>query len=154
MLQNHVIDPTYFYDAIEQFAFNYDWYVQNGTEIDDLGRRKASFQKLKIRGSLQPQGTNLNQSTSGNTENLKYNFYCKSLYRINVGDFIFYKNRFLHVDGFRDYDEWGVREAYLTMINLNNYHDFKEYLKYLDGEIIVWLNLLLMKILLEKWESV
>lgn len=138
MVQNHVIDPTFFYDAIELFAFNYDWYVASDVpELDDLGRRVQKFQKMKIRGSLQPQGTTLNLSTSGNTENLKYDFYCKSLYRINIGDFIFYKNRFLHVDGFHDYDEWGVRQATLTMVNLNNYRDFKEYLEYLNGEIIV-----------------
>lgn len=137
MPQNHVIDPTYFYDAIEWFAFDYDWYVLDSTGLDDLGRRTNTFKKLKIRGSLQPQGTSLKQSINGNTEDLKYNFYCKSLYRINIGDFIFYKNRFLHCDGFRDYDEWGVREASLTMVNLNNYHDFQEYLKYLNGGMIV-----------------
>ena len=137
MPQNHVIDPTYFYDAIEWFAFNYDWYVVSDTGLDDLGRRINTFQKMTIRGSLQPQGTSLNQSTAGNTENLKYEFYCKSLYRINIGDFIFYKNRWLHVDGVHDYDEWGVRQASLTMINLNDYHDFQEYLSYLNGGTIV-----------------
>ena len=137
MLQNHVIDPTFFYDAIEQFAFNYDWYVVNDTGLDDLGRRVYKFEKNIIRGSLQPASGSLNLSTSGNTLNLEYNFYCKSLYRIKDGDFIFYKNRFLHCDGWHDYDEWGVREAHLKMVNLNDYHDFKEYLSYLNGGTLV-----------------
>ena len=37
----------------------------------------------------------------------------------------------------QDYDEWGVRSASLTMTNLNNHRDFKEYRKYLDGGEIV-----------------
>ena len=36
--QNHVVDPTFFYDAIEQFAFDYDWIVQSDRNIDDYGR--------------------------------------------------------------------------------------------------------------------
>lgn len=137
MPQNHVVDPTYFYDAIEWFAFDYDWYPIDSSELDDLGRRVNTFKKTRIRGSLQPQGSSLQFSTTGNTEALKYEFYCRSMYRINIGDFIFYKNRWLHVDGVHDYDEWGVRQATLTMINLNDYHDFKEYLAYLNGAMLV-----------------
>ena len=137
MAQNHVIDPTFFYDAIEWFAFNYDWYVVSGTSLDELGRRVNTFKKMTIRGSLQPQGSTLVQSLDRNTETFKYEFYCKSLYRIGTGDFIFYKNRWLHCDGFHDYDEWGVRQASLTMVDLKNYKDFKEYLLYLNGGIIV-----------------
>lgn len=136
-MQNHVIDPTFFYEAIEEFAFNYDWYVVKGLTLDDYGRRITQFDKQTIRGSLQSKGTSLNLKSSGNTETMKYMFYCKSLYRINVGDFIFYKNRWLHVDRVEDYDEWGVRNASLTMVNLNNYKDLKEYLDYLNGDKIV-----------------
>lgn len=137
MSQNHVVDPTYFYEAIEWFAFDYDWYPIVSSNLDDLGRRINTFKKTTIRGSLQPRESTLNLSTSGNTESLKYDFYCKSLYRIDKGDFIFYKNRWLHVDGVHDYDEWGVREATLTMVNLNDYHDFQEYLAYLNGATLV-----------------
>ncbi len=136
-MQNHVIDPTFFYDAIEVFAFNYEWYVVKEISLDELGRRITQFDKLTIRGSLQSQGTSLNLSTSGNTETMRYRFYCKSLYRINIGDFIRYKNRWLHVDEVSDFDEWGVRSASLTMVNLNNYKDLLEYVKYLEGDILV-----------------
>lgn len=137
MSQNHVIDPTFFYDAIEWFAFDYDWFAVTELGLDDLGRERRNFQKMKIRGSLQPQASSINFSTAGNTENLKYEFYCKSIYRINFGDFIFYKNRYLHVDGVHDYDEWGVRQVSLTMINLNDYRDFKDFILYLDGGKLV-----------------
>lgn len=137
MAQNHVIDPTFFNDAILEFAFNYDWFPMTGWKVDDMGRRIASFDKKVINGSLQPQTGSISFNKEGNTNQLKYNFYCKSLYRIDKGDFIFYKNRYLHVDGIQDYDEWGVREAYLTMVNLTDYRDFQDYLKYLNGEKIV-----------------
>ena len=134
MSQNHVIDPTYFFDAILEFAFDYDWYVMTGYELDDMKRKVAKFDHRTINGSLQPQTGNINFSNSGNTTQLKYNFYCKSLYRINFGDFIFYKNRYLHVDEVQDYDEWGVRQVSLTMVNLTDYRDFEAYIKYLNGE--------------------
>lgn len=135
--QNHLIDPTYFFDAIEEFAFDYDMYVKKGKTIDDRGRVRYEYFKTIIRGSLQSGGTTINRSKEGNYENMTYNFYCKSLYRINIGDFIFYKNRWLIVNTVRDYDEWGCRSAELQMVNLNNYKDFKEWLKYQEGEIII-----------------
>jgi hypothetical protein len=137
MSQNHVIDPTFFYDAIEEFAFDYDWYPLTGVDTDDLGRTVSTFGKSVIRGSLQSQGVTLSQNVSLNTENMEYQFFCKSLYRIGVGDFMLYKNRWLHCEGFHDYDEWGVREAALKMVNIANYHDFQEYLNYLKGQNIV-----------------
>lgn len=137
MPQNHIIDPTFFYDAIAQFAFNFDWYPQMGVSINDLGKQTYTYDHKIISGSLQSQGTNLSQSVDLNTENMQYRFYCKSLYRISVGDFMNYKERYLRVIAVRDYDEYGVRSATLQMINLVNYKDFAEYLKYLEGEIIV-----------------
>lgn len=137
MYQNHVIDPTYFYDAIAQFAFNFDWYPQTGVSINSLGNQTYTYDHKLISGSLQSQGTSLNQSVDLNTENMQYRFYCKSLYRISIGDFMKYKERYLRVISVRDYDEWGVRSATLQMVNLVNYKDFEEYLKYLEGEIIV-----------------
>lgn len=133
MQQNHVIDPTYFYDAIEWFAFNYDWYAVAKVELDDLGKKVTKYDKKVIRGSLQTQGTALNQSLDGNSENNEYNFYCKSTFRIDIGDFIFYKGKWLHCFAYHDYDEWGVRQATMRMVNLNNYRDFKDYLLYLNG---------------------
>lgn len=134
MPQNHVIDPTFFYDAILEFAFDYDWYVCTGYHLDDMKRQVASFDKRIINGSIQPETSSINFNVDGNTHSLKYRFYCKSLYRINLGDFIYYKNRYLHVDEVQDYDEWGVRQVALTMINLTDYRDFEEYLRYLEGQ--------------------
>ena len=135
--KNHLIDPSYFYDVIEEFAFDYDIYVKTGEVQDEYFRAKMTFEKKTIRGSLQTQGLSLNQTKTGNTQTNEYNFYCKSLYRINIGDFIFYKGQWLHVDSVHEYDEWGVREAHLTMVQLSSYKDLEEYVKYIEGQEIV-----------------
>lgn len=135
--KNHLIDPSYFYDTIEEFAFDYDIYVKTGEVQDEYFRAKMTFEKKTIRGSLQTQGLSLNQTKTGNTQTNEYNFYCKSLYRINIGDFIFYKGQWLHVDSVHEYDEWGVREAHLTMVQLSSYKDLEEYVKYIEGQEIV-----------------
>lgn len=135
--QNHVVDPTYFYDAIEQFRFTFDWFVETERQVDEYGRLTYGYTKMEIDGSLQSQGVSLRQKKEGNTNEMKYKFYCKSLYRIKIGDFILYKNRWLHVDEVQDYDEYGVRECSLTMVQLTNYNDLYEYVKYLEGEILV-----------------
>ncbi len=137
MAQNHVNDPTFFFEAVEMFAFDFDWFYEGDIVIDDYGRKKTSFAKGTIRGSLQSQGTKLDMDIKGNTEEMRYEFYCMSKYRIKIGDFIFYKNRFLHVESVRDYDEWGVRSCELRMVNLNNYKDLQESIKYLNGDILV-----------------
>lgn len=137
-MQNHVIDPTYFYQAIEWFSFNYTIYVLSDKhEVDDYGKRKLVYSKQTIRGSLQSQGTNVSRSKTGNTETRQYNFYCKSLYRINIGDVIEYKNNYFICTFVQDYDEYGVRNATLNMINLSSYRDLADYIKYLDGEKLV-----------------
>ena len=102
-----------------------------------MGEKETQFVKDYIRGSLQSQGTSLNQKKEGNTENMKYEFYCMSKFRIKIGDFICYKNRWLHVDSVRDFDEWGVRSATLTMINLENYKNLQESVRFLNGDEIV-----------------
>ena len=135
--KNHLIDPSYFYDAIEQFAFDYDIFIQTTETTDEFYRKKYSYEKKTIRGSLQTQGLSLSQSKTGNIQTNEYSFYCKSLYRINIGDFIFYKGQWLHVDSVHEYDEWGVREAHLTMVQLSSYRDLEEYVKYINGDIIV-----------------
>ena len=86
--QNHVIDPTYFYDCIEEFSFNYNIFVVTGKTLDDYGNSVLTYTNQTIRGSLQCQGVNLSQSKKGNTDEMKYRFYCKSLYRIDIGDIL------------------------------------------------------------------
>lgn len=136
--QNHLVDPTFFYDAIEEFAFDFDWYpLDNVPTVDPLGKLNYHYRKETIRGSLQTQGARLNQNVDLNTEDTQYRFFCKSLYRISIGDFIVYKNRYLRVNYVHDYDEWGVRRADLQMVELSNYKDFVEFIKYLNGQITV-----------------
>ena len=75
MDQNHVIDPLFFYEAVEMFAFNYDWFYESDMEIDDLGMKRVSFVKATIRGSLQPQETSLNQNTIEYREDQKFQIF-------------------------------------------------------------------------------
>ena len=135
--QNHVIDPTYFYDCIEEFSFNYNIFVVTEKTLDDYGNSVLTYTNETIRGSLQCQGVNLSQSKKGNADEMKYRFYCKSLYRIDIGDILKYKNRYLRVDSVTEYDEYGVRECALTMIDLTQYRDLSDYIKYLEGEKLV-----------------
>lgn len=133
MAQHHFIDPLFFLDSILEFGVDYDWFASKGYVTDSMGRRVTTFDKRTIFGSLQPQTGSVVFSKSGNTTSLKYKFYCMSKYRINYNDFIHYHNRYLHVDEVQEYDEAGVREVSLTMVNLSDYRDFEDYLKYLDG---------------------
>ena len=135
--QNHVVDPTYFFDAIEEFAFDYDAYIVTDKDNDEYGRITFTYEKQTIRGSLQSQGKKVIRDKSGNTEEMIYEFYCKSLYRIDRDDVIFYKNRYLLVIDTHDYDEWGVRSCTLKMIQLTDYNDLYEYIKYINGDIII-----------------
>lgn len=137
MYQNHVIDPTFFYDAIEEFSFNYDIYVIVKKGLNEAGKTAITFDKQTIRGSLQSQGAVLVQSETGNMTTMRYDFYCKSLYRINIGDVIVYKNRYLLCKEVRDYDEYGVRSASLEQIQLSSYRDLRDYIRYLNGEVLV-----------------
>lgn len=135
--QNHVIDPTYFYDAIEEFSFTYKIHVVSNEKLDDYGNLVQTYITKDIEGSLQSDGTQERQSKEGNTQEKNYRFYCKSLYRINLGDIIEYKKEFLRVNWIKDYDEFGVREARLSTIKLTQYRDFADYIKYLNGEKLV-----------------
>ena len=132
--QNHVIDPTFFFDAIEEFSFNYQIYVLTGKDIDENGNDVLTYDKQSIRGSLQSSGTFLSQTLEGNTTSMQYNFHCKSLYRINIGDVIFYKDNYLMVMSVQDYDEFGCRSCALSMIQLSAYRDLAAYIKYLQGQ--------------------
>jgi hypothetical protein len=31
---NHIIDPTFFYDAIERYAFNYNAYIKSDVSVN------------------------------------------------------------------------------------------------------------------------
>ena len=137
IFQNHVIDPTYFYDAIEEFAFNYTLYVNTGKNIDEYGKTVLLYSKQTIRGSLQSEGININRSKDGNTNNKVYNFYCKSLYRIDINDVLEYKNNYYIVTFVQDYDVYGVRNVQLKNIELSQYRDLASYIKYLKGESLV-----------------
>ena len=137
MPQFHVIDPTYFYDAIEEFSFNYTLHSVLRKYIDDNGKTVTQFYTTTIRGSLQSSGTKLFQTLTGNTTSIGYNFYCKSLYRINIGDVIVYKNNYLMVKDVNDYDEYGCRQCALEQIQLEAYRDLADYIQYLNGGKIV-----------------
>lgn len=131
---NHVIDPTFFFDAINEFSFEYTIYVVNKeNDVDEYGNTKLSYYKKTIIGSLQVQTNRERQSKDGNTNEVNYMFYCKSLYRINIGDIIEYNGMFLRCNEIHPYDEYGCREAALTMIQLSQYRDFADYIKYLRG---------------------
>lgn len=135
--QNHVIDPTYFYDAIEEFSFNYTLYVLTNRTINERGKLTATYTTKIVRGSLQSQGSQYHKEKSGSTVSQDYKFYCKSLYRINIGDVLEYKNNYLIVDSVQDYDEYGCRECSLSLIQLTNYRDLGAYIKYLNGQELV-----------------
>lgn len=137
MSQNHVIDPAYFYDALAEFSFNYCAYVVGDRKIDDLGNVVNTYTKQIVRGSLQSKGSSINRSKQGNTQNWEYSFYCKSRYRLNIGDFIYYKDKLLIITDVNDYDEWGVRSCSLKMTQLNAHRDLAEFIKYKEGEKIV-----------------
>lgn len=134
---NHLVDPTFFYDAIEEFSFNYTIYVVTAQTLDDAGNTVPTYTTKTIRGSLQSQGVRLSQSFTGNKAEQKYRFYCKSLYRIDIGDILTYKGRYMRVDEVQDYDEYGVREASLTVIDLAQYRDLAAYIKYITGQELV-----------------
>lgn len=136
-MSEHIISPSYFDDVIEQFSFDYDWYHITGQMIDELGNQKNIFTKLPLRGSLQPGRQSRSMSKEGNTETRPYDFYCKSIYRIDTGDFIKYHNDWLIVTGIEPYDEYGVRRASLESANPAMYKDLLEAIKALTGEVII-----------------
>ena len=135
--QNHLVDPTFFYDAIEEFSFNYTIYVITDKSLDSSGKVSYTYSQQIIRGSLQSEGTRYEPSKEGSITEKSYNFYCKSLYRIDIGDVIEYKGNYLRCDSVQDYDEYGVRECHLVMIKLAAYRDLAAYIKYLNGEELV-----------------
>lgn len=136
-MANHVIDPTFFNDAIELFAFDYDWYINSKKKLNEEGKRINLYEKKILRGSIQSKGVQITKSKSGNIQSWTYDLYCKSFYRIKDGDFIHYQDKWLRVESYQDYDEWGVRECHLEMIQLSAYKDLNEFVKYERGEKII-----------------
>ena len=135
--QNHVIDPTFFYDAIEEFAFDYTCFIVKDVEYDEEGNTIYKWSHQIVRGSFQRDMTKRSKSKSGSTDSADSHFYCKSLYRLNMGDVIEYHHNYYMIDGVNDYDEFGVRECELKMIQLTKYRDLCDYIKYIRGEKLV-----------------
>ena len=137
-MDGHIIDPTFFYDAIEEFAFNYVIYHKDkGDTIDEYGRAKPNYKQDIIRGSFQTKGTDISRDMKGNTTSEEADFYCNSLQRIHINDIVVRNNQYYIVNGTTNYDEWGVREARLKIISLEENRDFQEWLKYQTGGTIV-----------------
>lgn len=136
---NHVIDPTFFYDAINEFAFDYNLYVLIANdEIDEAGYTISRYELQTINGSLQSTGSSRNRSKDGNTISKEYDFYCKSLYRIKEDDILEYKNNYYICTAINnDYDEWGVRSARLKLTSLTTHRDLADYIKYLEGRKLI-----------------
>lgn len=133
-----IIDPTFFYDAIEEFAFNYTIYHKvEGDTLDDYGRTVPNYKKDIIRGSFQTQGNDIERKLEGNTQTENVEFYCKSLYRIHINDIVERFGNYYIVNSIHNYDEWGVREASLTVMSIQENRDFAEWLKYQTGGTIV-----------------
>ena len=131
---NHVIDPTYFYDAIEEFAFNYTIYYKcKGDTLDDYGRAIPNYKKDVIRGSFQTKGNDIDRKFEGNTQSETVDFYCKSLYRIHINDIVERYGNYYIVNSIHNYDEWGVREATLTDMTMQERREFDEWLKFQTG---------------------
>ena len=136
---NHIIDPTFFFDAVEEFAFNYTIYRKNKVDtIDDYGRAIPNYTKDIIRGSFQTKGSAISRKTQGNTDSENIDFYCMSLYRIDIGDIVERNGNYYICSNIHNYDEWGVREASLTMKTLQEVRDFSDWLSFQNGGKIVW----------------
>lgn len=136
-MNNHVLNPTFFYPAIELFSFNYTAFIKNGQTLDEEGNRHDRFQQVTIRGSLQSQGSRKQYKTDGNSYEKSYRFYCKSLYRIDKDDFIRYKHQWLKVTDVTDIDEYGCRECSLSEVMITGYKDLDEYNDYIEGVELV-----------------
>lgn len=134
---NHIINTSFFDDVIEEFSFEYEWYALKDVIVDELGYQKNQYTLAKIKGSLQPQGTRRSYNKEGNNTSNSYEFYCKSIYRINIGDFINYNEDWLIVVSVNPYDEYGVRKCSLESVNMAQYQDLLEFKKALTGELIV-----------------
>ena len=134
----HIIDKNFFFEAVEEFAYNYNiYYKSQGDEIDDYGRNIPSYKKDIIRGSFQTNGISISRKNSGNTQSETAKFYCMNIYRININDIVERYGNYYIVTNIHNYDEWGVREAELTMKALSEIRDFNDWLKVKNGGLII-----------------
>lgn len=136
-MQNHLVDPTFFFDAIEEFSFDYTIIVPVELNVEQAGKQNFKYMKQTIRGSLQSGGKSVNRSLEGNTVSHSYDFYCKALYRIDTDSYIIYNNTCLLVTSVNDYDEFGVRSCHLESVDINKNRDLRDYIKYLIGEKLI-----------------
>ena len=134
---NHNIDVKYFWDAIEYFSFEYEFYTYSGRKVDALGHVKKTYTKSTIIGSLQSAGGfHKNKNKDGSTVSASFNFYCKSIYRFSVDDFIKTpQGQWLICVGVSEpYDEYGVRAGQFEMTDLYHHKELSDYLDTLEGK--------------------
>ena len=133
----NLIDPTFFDDALTQFDDEYTAYIAEDISVDEFGYQKRKYSAHKIRGSLQSQGKRKSMSSSsGNTYQWGFNFYCKSSYPLDIGDYIYARDVLLIVTSVQDLDEWGVRSMTLEMTSLADKKDLEDFIKFEDGRQI------------------
>lgn len=132
----HLNDTKFFWDAIEAFSFDYDFYTNSGRKVDSLGHIRKMYTKKTIRGSLQSsQGYKKSKSVEGATVSATFNFYCKSLYKFDVDDFIKTPQGqwLICVAVTEPYDEYGVRAGTFEMTDLYHHKELLDYINYSEG---------------------
>lgn len=133
-MNNHLLTPTFFDQAIEIFSFNYVAFICDKITMDDEGNQVKHFVKDTVRGSFQSGGMSKRQHVSGNTGEEPFNFYCKNIYRLKIGDYILYKKKLFRITGIPEpYDEYGVRALSGEMEDLTIPDDLNEYADYIEG---------------------
>lgn len=134
-MRRHIIDPKFFDDAIDMYAFKYVAYIVRDVKRDQYGMQKSTFDKVIVKGSLQSQGARSNKSKTGNTVSHEYRFYHSSKYRLNIGDFIIYDDKLLLINDSQPYKEYGVMECTLEMAQLNEHRDLAEFIHLQTGDV-------------------
>lgn len=132
----HLNDVKYFWDAIEHFSFAHDFYTFSGRTVDERGRVKKSYTHSKIVGSLQSYGGyKKNTDKSGNTVGATFRFFCKSIYKFNVDDFIKTQEGtwLICTEVTEPYSEWGVRAGTFVMTDLYAHKELQDYVNTLEG---------------------
>lgn len=136
MAIRHIVDPTFFDDALAEFDDEYTVYVAGNLIIDDYGNQKRTYSAHKIRGSLQSEEKRINKSANGgNTYQWQFQFYCKSSYPIDIHDYLLADGKLLLVTGVTCRDEAGVRWCSLEMTNLADPKDLEKFNKFEDGRL-------------------
>lgn len=133
----HLNDVRYFWDAIENFSFDYDFYTFSGRSVDEKGKVIKTFTHSTIRGSLQSYGGYAkSKDKSGATTSGTFKFFCKSIYKFNIDDFIRTQDGqwLICVAIDEPYSEWGVRAGSFQMTDLYHHKDLADYIKTLSGE--------------------